>query len=138
MESNKNIIYRSLELLFVILVVGIVPSTAHAHSGLERFTPYVMLFGLVVGSITGVVCVFRHLSFRDAILPSFGIYLIILVVGGFFLPGGATTWSAIPIIIFFSIVLGGVGFIPLSLAGIATSFILNRLVSIFGKSRGKL
>ncbi len=130
----KAIISHLRRLLFLIIAIGGVPSVAHAHSGVESFTPYIMLLGLIVGLITGVICVLRRLSFGSVVLPSFGIYLGILVVGGFLIPGGAS-WPDISIILIFSIVLGGVGFIPLSIGIITMSFILNHGADILRRSR---
>ncbi len=130
----KIIISYLRRLLVPIIVLGIVPGIAHAHSGVESFTRYVMLLGLVVGLVTGVICARRHLSLGNVVLPSFGIYLAILVVGGFLFQGGAS-WFDIPIILIFCIVLGGVGLIPLLLGVIIISFILNHGVDILRKPR---
>ncbi len=119
--------------LFLIFVLEAVPSIAYAHSGVEPFMPCIMLLGLIIGLITGVICALRHLSIGKVVLPSFGIYLAILVLGGFLFQGGAS-WPDISIILIFSIVLGGVGFIPLSIGIITMSFILNRGIYIFKKS----
>ncbi len=122
------------QLLVSILVIGMLPSTAHAH-GVRPFLPYLVLSGLFVGLIAGVVCAVRHLSFEKAILPSFGIYLIIIGAGFFALEVTSWSWSDVPLIVFLSVVFGCiVGFIPLALGILLMSLIKNG-IDILRKSR---
>ena len=132
MKYIKNIFHRHQQLLLLMLAIVVTPSAAHAH-GVEQFFPYVGLSAFIVGLIAGVICTLRHISIGDAVLPSFGIYLIILAFGSLLLLG-KILWSDYRVIIltlFFGIL---VGFIPLVLGIVGMSFALNFIIRIFKKT----
>jgi hypothetical protein len=82
-KSFEHTLSRFLKVVPFVLIIGLVPNIAHAHSGLEGHMRYAMLGGLLAGVITGAVCAIWHLSVRDVFNPSFGIYLIVFMIGGF-------------------------------------------------------
>jgi hypothetical protein len=147
-RSIRDVIPQIIRISCVILMVGLVPGMAHAHTGFEPYVRYVMLFGLFAGLITGAVCAIWHFSVRNSLLPSFGIYLALLIIGGFLfmifedgLPSktlwSTDFWSVAPILLVLGILMGGLGCIPLALGAVAMSFVLNGVIAITNKLRGK-
>ncbi len=114
-------------LIFLIFLIATIPNIAHAH-GIEQVTPYVGLSALIVGIIGGVVCTLLKKSFRGGLIPTFGLYLLILLIGSFFLPG-KFVWSEIYQNFILCILLGSfIGFIPLSVGMLVASSIAKRLI----------
>lgn len=148
MKATRNLISRFFGTLFLILTMVLVPNMAHAHTGINSYIPYIMLFGLIGGLVTAIVCTIWHFSVQKAILPSCGIFLILVTTGILLLiitgDGGPSTvlssddfWSALPMLIMLGILTGGLGCIPLTLGAFAISFVLNGVITTASKFRRK-
>jgi len=114
-----------------MLIIGATPSNVHAH-GMEQIFPHTILAPFILGLIAALICTFRHISIITALLPSFGIYLVILALGNFLVClSEKLFWSQIVmivgVVVFFGILFG---FISLALGIFGMSLILNVIIKI--------
>lgn len=131
MKHIKTILHRYQQLLFLMLIIGATPSSVHAH-GLEQIFPHTILAPFVLGLIAALICTFRHISIVRALLPSFGIYLVILTLGNFLIGlSEKSSWSAIATIVVVVVIFGILfGFISLVVGIFGMSLILNVIIKI--------
>jgi hypothetical protein len=108
----------------------------HAHGIEQQVFPYAVVSGFIIGLMAASICTFRHISIWKALLPSFGIYLIILPLGSFLIIGEKVLWSEIGFIVVFVVFFGILfGLVPLTLGIVGMSFILNLIIKIIKASK---